>query len=163
MFQPLPEHQKLYIYKGLKFKQKRQIFLENASVVWYTIRCDMRKWLRGRASPCQGEGREFESRLPLQHIGLQPPRMQPVYIGVWRSLVACLTGGQEASGSSPDTPTRIKRRVRPVFFILFVIDGTWTREGANVAKESGELLRSERSSATERGARETSAGAGAPA
>ena len=25
----------------------------------------MRKWLRGRASPCQGEGREFESRLPL--------------------------------------------------------------------------------------------------
>ena len=25
-----------------------------------------RKWLRGRASPCQGEGREFESRLPLQ-------------------------------------------------------------------------------------------------
>ena len=26
----------------------------------------MRKWLRGRASPCQGEGREFESRLPLQ-------------------------------------------------------------------------------------------------
>ena len=28
----------------------------------------MRKWLRGRASPCQGEGREFESRLPLQHL-----------------------------------------------------------------------------------------------
>ncbi len=26
-----------------------------------------RKWLSGRASPCQGEGREFESRLPLQH------------------------------------------------------------------------------------------------
>ena len=26
----------------------------------------MRKWLSGRASPCQGEGREFESRLPLQ-------------------------------------------------------------------------------------------------
>ena len=25
----------------------------------------LRKWLRGRASPCQGEGREFESRLPL--------------------------------------------------------------------------------------------------
>ena len=26
----------------------------------------MRKWLRGRASPCQGEGREFKSRPPLQ-------------------------------------------------------------------------------------------------
>ena len=25
----------------------------------------LRKWLSGRASPCQGEGREFESRLPL--------------------------------------------------------------------------------------------------
>ena len=26
----------------------------------------LRKWLIGRASPCQGEGRGFESRLPLQ-------------------------------------------------------------------------------------------------
>ena len=25
----------------------------------------MREWLSGRASPCQGEGREFESRLAL--------------------------------------------------------------------------------------------------
>ena len=28
----------------------------------------MRKWLSGRASPCQGEGREFESRLPLHFL-----------------------------------------------------------------------------------------------
>ena len=28
----------------------------------------MRKWLSGRASPCQGEGREFESRLPLHKV-----------------------------------------------------------------------------------------------
>ena len=27
--------------------------------------CIMREWLSGRASPCQGERREFESRLPL--------------------------------------------------------------------------------------------------
>ena len=27
---------------------------------------NMREWLSGRASPCQGERREFESRLPLQ-------------------------------------------------------------------------------------------------
>ena len=26
-----------------------------------------RKWLSGRASPCQGEGREFESPLPLHY------------------------------------------------------------------------------------------------
>ena len=38
-----------------------------------------RKWLSGRASPCQGEGREFESRLPLHslyegklHISIDP-------------------------------------------------------------------------------------------
>ena len=31
-----------------------------------TIFLTVRKWLSGRASPCQGEGREFESRLPLQ-------------------------------------------------------------------------------------------------
>ena len=28
----------------------------------------MREWLSGRASPCQGERREFESRLPLQIV-----------------------------------------------------------------------------------------------
>ena len=28
---------------------------------------NMREWLSGRASPCQGECREFESRLPLQN------------------------------------------------------------------------------------------------
>ena len=27
---------------------------------------NMREWLSGRALPCQGKGREFESRLPLQ-------------------------------------------------------------------------------------------------
>ena len=29
---------------------------------------DKREWLSGRASPCQGERREFESRLPLQRV-----------------------------------------------------------------------------------------------
>ena len=29
---------------------------------------NLREWLSGRASPCQGEGREFESRLPLQNL-----------------------------------------------------------------------------------------------
>ena len=29
---------------------------------------DERKWLSGRASPCQGEGRGFESRLPLHFL-----------------------------------------------------------------------------------------------
>jgi hypothetical protein len=28
-------------------------------------------WLSGRASPCQGEGREFESRHPLQETALR--------------------------------------------------------------------------------------------
>ncbi len=29
---------------------------------------DMREWLSGRASPCQGECRGFESRLPLHNV-----------------------------------------------------------------------------------------------
>ena len=29
---------------------------------------NVREWLSGRASPCQGERREFESRLPLQDM-----------------------------------------------------------------------------------------------
>ena len=31
-----------------------------------------RKWLSGRASPCQGEGRGFESPLPLHLVGTNP-------------------------------------------------------------------------------------------
>ncbi len=32
---------------------------------WIDLVGYWRKWLSGRASPCQGEGRGFESRLPL--------------------------------------------------------------------------------------------------
>ena len=35
----------------------------------FTLEKNMREWLSGRASPCQGERREFESRLPLQIRG----------------------------------------------------------------------------------------------
>ncbi len=34
-----------------------------------------REWLSGRASPCQGERREFESRLPLQLNKRRAPRL----------------------------------------------------------------------------------------
>ena len=35
----------------------------------YTYRVNfMREWLSGRALPCQGKCREFESRLPLQYL-----------------------------------------------------------------------------------------------
>ena len=64
----------------------------------------MRKWLRGRASPCQGEGREFESRLPLQQEAADP-QYAAIFIGVWRSLVACLNGVQEAGSSNLLTQT----------------------------------------------------------
>jgi hypothetical protein len=36
-----------------------------------------RKWLSGRASPCQGEGRGFESRLPLQVTSQAPSLRVP--------------------------------------------------------------------------------------
>ncbi len=34
----------------------------------YCSHHDMREWLSGRASPCQGERREFESRFPLHYL-----------------------------------------------------------------------------------------------
>ena len=47
-----------------------------------------RKWLSGRASPCQGEGREFESRLPLQLItGTMGRRSQVDKAGVCKTLI----------------------------------------------------------------------------
>ena len=36
----------------------------------------MREWLSGRASPCQGEGREFESRFALFYL-VQVARLEP--------------------------------------------------------------------------------------
>ena len=38
---------------------------ESSSLSFPTVLYPQRKWLSGRASPCQGEGRGFESRLPL--------------------------------------------------------------------------------------------------
>ncbi len=40
----------------------------------------LREWLRGRASPCQGEGRGFKSRLPLQSW----VEHSWVVVGLWR-------------------------------------------------------------------------------
>ena len=50
-----------------------------------------RKWLSGRASPCQGEGRGFESRLPLQaqtaSTTLVTPALRgPLFAGVVPNL-----------------------------------------------------------------------------
>ena len=41
-----------------------------------------------------------------------------VVIGVWRSLVSRLVRVQEASGSNPDTPTKIKRAAMAALLIL---------------------------------------------
>ena len=43
----------------------------------------MRMWLSGRASPCQGEGREFESRHPLQFNILQLFEISLALISHW--------------------------------------------------------------------------------
>lgn len=48
----------------------------------------MREWLSGRASPCQGECREFESRFPLHRRNstfLQKDRLSPVFFA-YRSV-----------------------------------------------------------------------------
>ena len=40
---------------------------------------NVREWLSGRALPCQGKGREFESRLPLQKKDLLKKRFFYVF------------------------------------------------------------------------------------
>ena len=53
--------------QGVKFKKNFGPILGEVKldIIKFKIE-NKRKWLSGRASPCQGEGREFESRLPLQ-------------------------------------------------------------------------------------------------
>ncbi len=58
---------------------------------------NMREWLSGRASPCQGEGRGFESRFALHISGCS---------SVWLER---LVWDQEAAGSSPVTPIIAKQ------------------------------------------------------
>ena len=58
----------------------------------------VRKWLRGRASPCQGEGREFESRLPLHFfypvIIATRPHLFPSRTQKLSSLAPMILGGK---------------------------------------------------------------------
>ena len=44
----------------------------------------MREWLSGRASPCQGERREFESRLPLQKTHMRLFCYKDTIVYPWR-------------------------------------------------------------------------------
>ncbi len=39
---------------------------------------NMREWLSGGVSPCQGEGRGFESRLALNKKRVHPNKMDPI-------------------------------------------------------------------------------------
>ena len=57
----------------------------------FIIQYDMREWLSGGVSPCQGEGRGFESRLVLLS-------------GCGSAWLERLIWDQEAAGSNPVTP-----------------------------------------------------------
>ena len=50
----------------------------------FIIQYDMREWLSGGVSPCQGEGRGFESRLALFLMLRQGLKIQ----GSWRFCVS---------------------------------------------------------------------------
>ena len=60
----------------------------------------MRKWLSGRASPCQGEGREFESRLPLCERSLVVKQVCELAFGRYpRASLFVVSSGRFQSGS----------------------------------------------------------------
>ena len=48
------------------FKKYLKKQLTNNFTFDILLMLDLREWLSGRALPCQGKCREFESRLPLQ-------------------------------------------------------------------------------------------------
>ena len=70
----------------------------------------MREWLSGRASPCQGECRGFESRLPLQKI-LPHCIFLRRYSQVVRPRSAKpLSPGSNPGGASITNPVDIRQR-----------------------------------------------------
>ena len=71
----------------------------------------MREWLSGRASPCQGECREFESRFPL-HFFLFSKR----YHG---QVVRQRSAKPLFPGSNPGGTSKKKSRARDFFFLYF--------------------------------------------
>ena len=60
----------------------------------------MREWLSGRASPCQGERREFESRLPLHLLQDKRRKNMRLLLFVSGAIAKCVRppGGQGAAG-----------------------------------------------------------------
>ena len=54
---------------GEHLPYKQGVIGSSPIVPTITLRLNVREWLSGRASPCQGECREFESRFPLQILG----------------------------------------------------------------------------------------------
>ena len=71
---------------------------------------NMREWLSGRASPCQGECRGFESRLPLQKI-LPHCIFLRRYSQVVRPRSAKpLSPGSNPGGASITNPVDIRQR-----------------------------------------------------
>ena len=95
----------------------------------------MQKWLSGRASPCQGEGREFKSRLLLQeryrsgHNGavLKTVRVQahvgsnPTLSAIYAQVAQSVEQGTEnpcVGGSIPPLGTKFNCYFITVFFVF---------------------------------------------
>ena len=57
----------------------------------------MREWLSGRASPCQGERREFESRLPLHFLLFRKYRFTIFWESQQKHHEKCLLYSWQAS------------------------------------------------------------------
>ena len=94
--------------------------LAKEKIICYTILA-MRKWLRGRASPCQGEGREFESRLPLQLRAAAPRNAVLLYRGVaqFGSVLDWGSRGLGFKSRHSDQKKRINLAVGPFSYHTF--------------------------------------------
>src|SRR6476661_688640 len=100
--------------------------LDKPGGLWYNIPTKMRKWLSGRASPCQGEGREFESRLPLHKLNRSDNGGQLAAVVTLMARV-----GEEAGAMKLELITRTPAGTAyptPILFVHGAWHGAWCWE-----------------------------------
>ena len=117
--------------------------LDFSQIIWYIIRAFennvLREWLSGRALPCQGKCREFESRLPLHFFKwchrqvVRPRSAKPLFPssnlggtsirrdgGIGRRKGLKIPRGKLRTGSSPVPGTKFIR-LQPRKYKAFIL------------------------------------------